>query len=184
MAPLVSEVEVAGLSLGTARKATNGIVTQPLIYQGNRQTEFQLDGEVTGAYNLSSFDGSNATRLTASFTIDSQQQALLTGIESAVAALAGATSLRSNVKLREGFPPLFKCKVDTERLQCFDASGAETKAPGEWAGVRFKVIVSPRSYYKQAQGDGVIWDLVAVQILGAVAPQKPSFRKLRDLPWQ
>jgi len=176
MAPLTSEIDATGLSLGTSRKATNGILTQPLIYQGNRQTEFQLDGEVTGAYNLSNFDGSNTTRLTASFSIDPQQQALLTGIETAVAALAGVPSLRSSVKLREGYPPLFKCKCDTERLQVFDAAGAEAKAPGEWAGVRFKIIVSPRSYYQQAQGNGIIWDLVAVQILGAAPLHKASFR--------
>ena len=174
MTELLSEFDVGQLTLCTSRKATHGIVSQPLLYKQQRQAEAQLDGEVVWACNLSAFDGSSTTRLTATFSITDEQHKLIQNIENAVSKLANSP-VRPNVKLREGWPPMFKLKVDTDRLLVYDTAGTIIPSPVDWQGARFKIVISPRSFYQQAQGNGLIWDLIAIQTMGAVA-HKVSFR--------
>ncbi len=57
-----------------------------------------------------------------------------------------------------------------------DEAGDPIPLPESLKELRLKLIVSPRSVYFQTKMAGVIWDLVAVQLLGKVAVRKVTFQ--------
>jgi hypothetical protein len=109
--------------------------------------------------------------------IDKETADALAQLEAAVAAKGSLKQpYHSGIRVKEGFMPALKLKVDLERLQAVGADGKPAVMPPDWRGLRLKAIVSLRSIYSQAVNTGVLWDLIAVQNLG-VQPVKPvSFR--------
>jgi hypothetical protein len=80
------------------------------------------------------------------------------------------------VKRKEGYPVSFRCKYSPERVQFVDAAGETTQAPEALRGLRLKIIVSPRSVWYQSKMNGIIFDLVGLQVLGPVAAKRVTFQ--------
>jgi hypothetical protein len=146
---------------------------QPILYKNTRGVDIQLD--CTCLFPPSGYDQSSA-RLSVTFRIDEATAAALGRVEAAVAAAADLKSLHSAIKQKEGFDPTFRCKVG-EQVQYVDSKGAELKAMPEWRGLRLRAIVSPRSVYHQPLCAGIVWELVAVQVLGPLPIKKAVFRE-------
>jgi hypothetical protein len=171
---MLSEIEIEGVALGTERKTTSGILSTPIVYKGQR-LEFQLPGEVSCIFSPSSFDSS--ARLTTTLGMSEETAKALAELEAAVAAKGSLKQpWHSSIKLKEGFLPALKLKVDLERLQSVDATGKPTTMPPDWRGLRLKAIVSLKSIYRQAVNTGFVWELIAVQNLGALPQKQLTFR--------
>jgi hypothetical protein len=173
MAQMLKDIEVRNLSVGTERKASNGVLTSPILYKGERGCEFQLDSEVTCLFAPSSFENSN--RMSVTLLIDEATAGALAALESAVAAAANMKLQHSAIKTREGYSPTLKLRYNAERVQFVDSKGGQAAPPADWCASRFKVIVCLRSVYKQAINSGLMWDLVAAQVLGAIPAKKVTF---------
>ncbi len=85
MTQLLPDIEVGGLSLGTERKASNGVLSRPVLYKGTQRCEVQLPGEVSCLFAPSSFELNS--RMTVTFLLDQQLADDVVRLESAVAAL-------------------------------------------------------------------------------------------------
>jgi hypothetical protein len=172
MTQMLSDIDAAHLTVGPTRKSANGVMIQPVLYKGERGVDIQLP-ECTCLFPPSGFDQSSA-RLSVTFRLDEQTAQAIGRVEAAVAAAADIKSLHSALKQKEGFDPTFRCKID-DKVQFVDSKGAELKAMPEWRGLRLRVIVSPRSVYHQPLCAGIVWDLVAVQVLGPVPIKRAMF---------
>jgi hypothetical protein len=174
MAQMLSDIEVSGLSLGTERKASNGVLSIPVLYKGQRGCEVQLPGEVTCLFPPSSFDA--GSRMTITLLIDPETADAVARLESAVAALGALKSPHTAIRRTEGLSPSFKLKFDPDRVQVVSAGGERIPMPVAWGGLRLKAIVCLRSAYKQAANSGVLWDLAAVQVVGTIPPKQVVFK--------
>jgi hypothetical protein len=173
MTHLLSEIQGGDLSVGPMRKAANGVPISPILFKNQRGVEIQIP-DCSCLFPPSGFDQSSS-RLSVVFKVDAQTADEICRVEAAVAASADLKSLHSAVRRKEGFDPTFKCKVDPTRVQYVDSKGQETPML-EWQGLRLRLIVSPRSLYHQPLTAGVIWDLVALQILDPMPIKKAVFR--------
>jgi hypothetical protein len=173
MTQLLPDIEVSGLSLGPERKATNGVLTSPVLYKGQRGCEIQLPGEVTCLFPPSAFEGSS--RVTTTLIVDEQTADALARLESAVAAQGALKQPHSAIRRSEGLSPSFKLRFDADRVQILNAQGERIPIPLDWTGLRLKAIVCLRSVYKQAANSGVLWDILAIQIVGTIPPKRMVF---------
>ncbi len=96
MAQLLKDIEVRNLSVGTERKASNGVLTSPVLHKGERGCEFQVDAEVTCLFPPSSFE--NSARMSVTLLVDQATADALVGLESAVAAAANLKLQHSAIK--------------------------------------------------------------------------------------
>ncbi len=170
---MLSEIQVGDLSIGPERRASNGVLTSPVLC-AKRPCEFQLPGEVTCLFPPSAFDGS--ARMSVTLAIDQPTADALTRLEAAVAGLAGLKATHSAIRVKEGYSPTLKLKYDADRVQVLDAKGNTVPVMQDWRGLRLKAIINLRSAYKQAANSGLLWDLVAVQVLGAIPAKTHVFQ--------
>jgi hypothetical protein len=168
---LLSEIAAGDFEVGAGKKIGGGTMS-PVIYRGQTRPDIQLDAEVACLFAPSGFDGSD--RLSVTFSVDEATASALEALEAAIGRAHGST-LRSAVKRKEGYGPSFRVKYDATRCLFMDSSNNALSAPSEWRDQRMKIIVSPRCVYKQVM-DGVVWDLVAVQILGPTPHKQVTFK--------
>jgi hypothetical protein len=171
--PLLSEIRSTDIELGTQRKSKNGILMTPILYQGQRSPDLQVDGEVTCMFPPSSFDG--GPRLSVVFSVDESTAAAIEAIEQAAAKLCHSPDMRSAVRRKDGFQPTLKLRVDMVRCIFHGPDGELCQEP-DWRGHRLKIMITPVTVYHQARQDGVTWELTAVQVLGAIPPKQVNFR--------
>ncbi len=169
---LLSKIDASGFTCGQPRKTPSNVLMSPIMLNGERSPEIQLDDEVTCLFEPSSFDGNG--KLNVTFGITEAMAAALEALEKAIGAQANC-ELNSSVKRKEGYPVSFRTKYVPERVQFVDEAGEPTEAPEALRGLRLKIIVSPRSVYHQSKMNGVIWDLVGLQVLGKAAAKRVAF---------
>jgi hypothetical protein len=169
---LLSKLDTTGFSAGQPKKTPSNVLMAPIMLDGKRNPELQLDDEATCLFDPSSFDGTGKMNVT--FGISEASAAALEAAEKAIGVVVNA-ELHSSVKRRDCYPPSLRTKFTAERVQFVGAGGENIAAPESLRELRLKLIVSPRSVYFQTKMAGVIWDLVGVQVLGKAAPKRVAF---------